>query len=303
MNTAKHGVPASELDVDSALVQTLLRTQHPDLADLPVTPLANGWDNFMFRLGAALIVRLPRRTASAALVASEQTWLPRLAPALSLPVPVPVRVGVPDGHFPWSWSIVPWFAGEPADTARLSCEQAQLFARFLRELHQHAPADAPSSAVRGVPLQQRATAIAERMERLRVVSPNITPRIDAAWQRALEAAAHDERRWLHGDLHALNVLVSEGRISAVIDWGDLTAGDEATDLASAWTLFADPEARRALLRGYAPSAACLARALGWGIGFGAMLLDAGLVNSPRLAAIGRATLERLDSDLTYGLRL
>lgn len=301
VSVRSRGVPAAEIDVDIALVKQLLREQHPDLADQPLILLDIGWDNFMFRLGAELTVRLPRRSASAALLAGEQTWLPVLAPGLSLPVPAPHRIGQPSGLFPWHWSILPWFPGVPAAGLSLSREQARLFAQFLRELHQPAPETAPRSAVRGTPLQLRAAAINERMERLRGGTTCITPGIEAIWQRALSTAPSDERRWLHGDLHALNVLVDEGRISAVIDWGDMTAGDAATDLASTWMLFDAPEARRELLARYSPSASELTRGLGWAVGFGVMLLDAGLVNSPRLAGIGRAILERLDYDYDVGV--
>ena len=43
--------------------------------------------------------------------------------------------------------------------------------------------------------------------------------------------------WVHGDVSAGNLLVQEGRLSAVIDFGQLTIGDPACDLAIAWTLF------------------------------------------------------------------
>ena len=118
-----------------------------DLAELPLIDVGEGWDNKLFRLGDALAVRLPRRAASAALIEHEQRWLPRLSAGLPLPVPVPLRVGRPGCGFPWSWSVVPWFAGEsalvapPPDPALM----ADALARFLRALHQPAPDDAPQN--------------------------------------------------------------------------------------------------------------------------------------------------------------
>ena len=88
-------MPAAEVDVDDALVRSLLEEQHPDLADRALTLVANGWDNVLFRLGEDLIVRLPRRAQSAPLVAHELRWLPELAPRLPLPVPAPIRAGAP----------------------------------------------------------------------------------------------------------------------------------------------------------------------------------------------------------------
>src|SRR5262245_12741960 len=109
--------PAAEVAIDAALVRALLTEQHEDLAGLPLVDVAEGWDNRLFRLGDDLAVRLPRRAASAALIEHEQRWLPELASRLSLPVPVPLRVGRPSGGFPWSWSVVPWLSGESAWTA------------------------------------------------------------------------------------------------------------------------------------------------------------------------------------------
>ena len=43
--------------------------------------------------------------------------------------------------------------------------------------------------------------------------------------------------WLHGDLAPDNMLLNEGRLSAVIDWGGLGVGDPATELLPAWNLF------------------------------------------------------------------
>src|SRR5690349_17446964 len=102
------GTPVAEFAIDSAFVASLLTEQHPDLAHLPLREIDAGWDNAMFRLGDRLAVRLPRRTAAAPLIAHEQTWLPQLAPQLTLPIPAPYRVGVPARGYPWRWSVLPW---------------------------------------------------------------------------------------------------------------------------------------------------------------------------------------------------
>src|SRR5262245_10657390 len=109
-------MPAAEVAVDVALVRRLLELQHRDLAAMPITPLAEGWDNFMFRLGDDLTVRLPRRTITAEMLEREQRWLPTLAVHLPLPIPAPVRIGEPSLGYPWKWSVCPWLAGEIAET-------------------------------------------------------------------------------------------------------------------------------------------------------------------------------------------
>jgi aminoglycoside phosphotransferase (APT) family kinase protein len=288
------GTPAAEYPIDAALVQQLLADQHPDLADLSVSAVAAGWDNALYRLGDALAVRLPRRSAAAELIMHEQRWLPVLALQLPLPIPAPIRTGAPACGYPWHWSIQPWLSGEAADLHPPASDQAVVFAAFLRALHMLAPPGAPANPVRGGPLHERAPIAEARLQRLSTTTDLITPRIIHLWEQALAAPIDVPPTWLHGDLHPQNMLVVAGRISGVIDWGDLTAGDRATDLAAVWMLFDTPEARCAALTAYGDlSAATLARAGGWAIHLGATLLEVGRVDNPRHALIGERTLRRL----------
>src|SRR5262245_2189646 len=153
-----HPMPAAEVSVSPELVRRLLAAQQPDLAHLPVQPMAHGWDNLMYRLGGELAVRLPRRAAAARLIMHEQRWLPAIAPRLPLPVPAPVRTGRPALGYPWPWSIVPFLPGQmaarepPADPAGAAAS----LGGFLAALHAPAPADAPVNPIRGIPLAGRA---------------------------------------------------------------------------------------------------------------------------------------------------
>jgi aminoglycoside phosphotransferase (APT) family kinase protein len=292
------GTPAAEWAIDAALVAGLLADQHPDLAHLPLRVVDAGWDNAMFRLGERWAVRLPRRAASAPLIAHEQAWLPLLAPQLTLPAPLPYRIGAPGRGYPWRWSVVPWLPGAPADQREPPAAQARPFAAFLRGLHAPAPADAPPNPFRGVPLGQRAGAVEQRMRRLEAKTELITPQVWRVWQDALGAPLDLPPTWLHGDLHPRNVLVEGDAISGVIDWGDITAGDCATDLAAIWMLFADPRARAEALAAYAElSEATMRRARGWALLFGVILLDSGLIDTPRHALIGERTLRRVAADV------
>jgi aminoglycoside phosphotransferase (APT) family kinase protein len=290
------GTPAAEHQIDEALVRALLREQHPDLACRSITWLDTGWDNVMYRLGNDLLVRLPRRQVAVSLLEHEQVWLPLLADRLPIPIPVPVRVGRPSPTYPWPWSILPWLRGTAADLEPPANEQAETWTEFLRALHRPAPSNAPPNAVRGVPLSQRVQAIEERLHRLRRITTNITPSIHETWHQALAAPEAGQPRWLHGDLHTRNILVKGGAFTGVIDWGDVTSGDVATDLASIWMLFDDPSIRARCLAGYGASEELLARARGWAIVFGAFLLDTGLVDHPRHAAMGEAIFRRLEED-------
>ena len=285
------GTPAAEFAIDEGLVSRLLAEQHSDLVHLPLRVVEAGWDNAMFRLGDDLGVRLPRRTAAAKLIAHEQCWLPLLAKNLPIPVPIPCRVGKPGLGYPWPWSVVPWLKGLAADFNQPNASEAAPFGRFLRALHVLAPADAPSNAVRGVPLQQRAASVEARMNRLRDRTTVLTPRITQIWNQALEAPLDRPSTWLHGDLHPRNVLVNGGVISGIIDWGDITSGDCATDLASVWMLFGEPHAQREALAEYGEvSAATYRRAKGWAVLLGVVMLDTGLIDNPRNAALGERIL-------------
>ncbi len=293
------GKPDAEVDVDEALVRRLLEHQCPDLNALPLSPLDTGWDNVLFRLDSEYVVRVPRREAAAELMHHEQTWLPVLAPELPIAVSTPVRAGVPTDFYPWHWSVLPWFEGQCADECPPDEEQAEDFARFLLALHKPAPEDAPENPVRGVPLRVREANTQERMARVREKTNLITPTIESAWAAALQAPESEERRWLHGDLHAQNVLIADnGEIHAIIDWGDLNGGDPATDLAGIWALFPSESARAKALEHYRPDADLLSRARGWAVVFGIVLVDSGMINSPRHAAAGKKILERLSADFS-----
>jgi len=288
------GTPPAEIEVDAALVRRLLRDQHPDLADLPIVHVASGWDNAIFRLGEHLAVRLPRRAVGARLIEHEQRWLPLLKDRLPLAIPAPVRAGVAHGGYPWPWSITPWFEGETADLAPPNDDQGEVLGGFLAALHQPAPDDAPRNPFRGVPLAERAQVFDARLANLAGKTDPIDKRILVLWADALAAPNDAAPTWIQGDPHPRNVLTVDGRITAIIDWGDMARGDRASDLAAVWMLLPKAETRRrAMAACGAVSDATWRRARGWAVLYGLTLLDAGLVDDPRMTAIARATFASL----------
>ena len=291
------GTPDAEEELTPELAAALLADQHPDLAELPLQLVEAGWDNVMFRLGDDLALRLPRRALAAPLIVHEQTWLPRLAGRLPVMAPVPVRVGAPGRGYPWAWSVVRWLAGTAADEHELPAECAERFGEFLRALHAPAPDDAPRNPVRGVPLASRIATVEPRIERLSQATAAITPRVLEVWQGALDSPIDVEPAWIHGDLHPRNILVAGQTISGIIDWGDLAAGDRATDLAALWMLFRAPEVRQlALRRCGVVSQATIRRAKGWAVLFGVVLLETGLIDNPRNARLGERILRNITED-------
>ncbi len=157
-----------------------------------------------------------------------------LAPQLPLPVPEPVLAGSPEPQYPWPWSVCRWVPGDPIGVGDVS--SVDPLVRFLEALHRPAPANAPRNAYRGVPLAARDRAMRDGCALLAEHGVAVDP-ILRAWDELRGAPAFSGApRWLHGDLHTANVLARGGRISGVIDFGDLTAGDPACDYLIAWML-------------------------------------------------------------------
>ena len=295
--TTQPGTPRAEVHLNRAVVRALLRAQHPDLAGLTLERIDAGWDNLMFRLGDELCLRFPRRRVATTLLDNEQRWLPVIDSALPIPIPTPLRIGRPGHGYPWNWSVIPWLPGRTADLAAPHSDEAIRFAAFLRALHRPAPPDAPENEFRGVPLADRRQSVEQRMQRVGEHFDLSGLHIRPLWESALDATIDVSNRWLHGDLHPRNVLVAEGRITGIIDWGDITSGDVATDLASIWMLFDERIDRETALSAYGEvSEATLRRAMGWAVFFGIVLLDTGVIDNPRHAEIGRRTLLRLAED-------
>ena len=290
-------MPAPEVDLDEALVRRLLRGQHPDLAELAVEPAGSGWDNVMFRLGDELCVRLPRRALAAPLIEFEQRWLPELARRLPIPVPAPLRVGVATADFPWRWSVCPWLVGHRAAGAAMAdpSHVASALGAFVAALHTDAPADAPENPYRGVPLVERDEVTRERIEQLGALIDG--PAVREQWAAAVAVPRwHGPPQWIHGDLHPGNILLEEGGriLAGVIDFGDITSGDPATDIAVAWMLFGPDDRVR-----FRESAgidkvddSAWARGKGWAIAL-ALAYLAHAADNPVMADVGRRTLDRL----------
>jgi aminoglycoside phosphotransferase (APT) family kinase protein len=287
------GTPAAQTELSVELAQRLITAQFPDLADLPVRFVAEGWDNAMYRVGDDLCARLPRRKIAEDLIKIEQRWLGELAPRLPLPIPAVMRLGKPDLGYPWVWSLVPWMPGEPVGVGRLDEGEGVALGHFLKALHLPAPKNAPLSDCRGGPLCTRAEMVAFRAERLAADFDWIAREIMPLWNEALAAPDDASPVWLHGDLHPRNVLMEGGKLSAVIDWGDMCAGDPATDLAALWLLLPSAKSRAVAIDTYQPTQATLLRAKGWAITWGLLLLDTGRVDNGEHAHIGEVILEQV----------
>lgn len=258
-----------EVFTDSAQVRRLLAAQFPEWTELPLHAVpSHGTDNAIYRLGADKAVRLPRRPGAVRHIDKEHTWLPRLASYLPVSLPLPLAKGVPGEGYPWNWSVCVWLEGDnpdpsDADQVRLAADLAD----FLRALRAIDPADGPRPSAqnfgRGVPLILR-----DASTRAALAASQGTIDVAAAaalWEADLNAPVWSAPPvWIHGDLNAGNVLVRDGRLSGVIDFGGMAVGDPACDLLAAWYVFG--RAGRAAFRdALGADDASWARGRGWAL--------------------------------------
>lgn len=228
----------NEIDIDELLVSQLLSEQFPQWASLPIIPVQSaGTDNAIYRLGVDKCVRLPRVPDAAKDVEKEQLWLPLFSSALPLPIPVPLGKGYPNERYPMQWSVYPWIEGNNATIESIANQHqaATDLAQFIGALQKISSVGAPPSR-RGVPLAKQDS---ETRQAIKSLHGSIdTQAVTAIWEECLGAPTWDKSPvWTHGDLLPSNLLVREGRLSAVIDFGLMGVGDPACDLIPTWSVF------------------------------------------------------------------
>lgn len=277
--------------IDEALVRRLVAAQFPQWADLPVRPVAHGgWDNRTFHLGEAMAVRLPSAAGYVQQVEKEHRWLPILAPQLPLPIPAPIARGAPGEGYPWPWSVYRWIEGETAQRAPIAdmTAFAEALAGFLAALQ---AADATGGPPPGEHNFQRGGPPAYYDAAARQAIRDLAGEIDTAaattvWERALSSRWEKPPVWFHGDVASGNLLVRDGRLSAVIDFGTSGIGDPAGDLYIAWTFF-DRPSREAFRAALPLDEETWARGRGWTL-WKAMITLAGHIGVVDPAETGRA---------------
>jgi aminoglycoside phosphotransferase (APT) family kinase protein len=258
-----------EVDTGTSLVERLVAEQFPQWAGLPVRVVErSGTDNVTFRLGEELSVRLPRTASTRGQVEKDLTWMPRLAPHVPRPIPEPLALGEPGHGYPFSWGVYRWLPGRPfdaesVDAVAVAGELAE-FVRSLREVDTTgAPVPSADPFARGTPLAPRDAMFRKALDELREYFD--TGLLLAAWEESLAADTWDGTpTWIHGDLMRGNVLVADGKLSAVIDFGTAVAADPAGDVLAAWFLF-EGESRRAYREALDVDDDTWLRARGWAL--------------------------------------
>lgn len=276
---------AGKFPVDVDLVGRLIARQFPQYADLAIREVeSDGWDNWTFRLGDRMKVRLPSAEGYAGQAMKEFRFLPKLAPHLPLAVPMPVALGEPDGEFPWHWTIYDWMTGEPVRRDNLLdlTAFARDLASFLKALQRSDATDGPAAGPHNFFRGGDVIGIygAEARQAFDRLGDRIDQRIALAVLDAAEAAPFSGTScWLHGDIAVGNLLVTEGRLSGVIDFGTCGVGDQACDLVITWLFFA-AESRTAFREAMDADAGCWARARAWALWKAALVLSSGAPTHP-----------------------
>ncbi len=243
--------PVAKIDTEitAGLIRDLLRDQHQDLAELPIRPVEGGWGNQMWRLGDELAVRIQHMDTHPGCQLKERRWLPLLAPRLPLPIPVPIRNGAPSERSPKLWTVMTWVPGQPLDHGSITRGEhaADTLAGFLRALHVEAPSDAPvDTSGHGAHPKDCTDGFDQFFYSIDADAiGSDAAHVRAVWDDAVEAPAWEGPPvWVHGDLHPANVIVADGTLTGVVDFGEMFAGDPAADLAAAWVLLPEGMAPR-----------------------------------------------------------
>ena len=283
---------ADEIETDVALVRRLLLEQFPEWASLPLEPVAeSGTVNALYRLGHELVVRIPRnRPELWSDLDDELTWLPRLAPRLPVRVPVPVARGRPTAEYPHEWAIFEWLPGRNPTPGVVPDSLAEELAGFIAALHAVDLAGGPDS-VRGSDLARFDEFTRANLKALE--GELDTAHAEALWDEALGLPPWPHAPvWIHADLMPGNLLLEEGRLSAVIDWGGSGMGDPAVDLMVAWNVL-DTRGRAVFREAAGYDDAAWARGRGWALWAGLGGIPYYRETFPEFAANARRTVDEV----------
>lgn len=232
------------IEISIELAQKLIEDQFPEYAHLPITSVEKqGHDNRTFRLGEQLLIRLPTEEDYALKVPTEQALLPKLAPYLSVDIPVPIKMGKCSKYYPYQFSIYKWLEGTSLNFLKLDEQELEELAfdlaNFLKELQSIQNIE---QLVPGQHNWWRGEHVSVYDAGARTQIAELKKMIDAKkaltlWEKACQTKWERPPVWVHGDFAIGNMLLINNKLSAIIDFGGLACGDPACDLVIAWTCF------------------------------------------------------------------
>ena len=235
-------IPSHSLEITPALARNLIAGQFPEYAHLPITSVEKqGHDNRTYRLGNDMLIRMPTAESYALKVPKEQALLPQLAPHLTVHIPVPIQMGVPSKEYPYLFSLYKWLEGKSLNLLVLdesSLEQLAFdLGKFLKELQSIKSVDGPPPGQHNW-WRGDHPSVYDKGTREQIAKLSSLIEEDKAlnlWERACKTKWNNLPVWIHGDFAVGNILLKEGRLSAIIDFGGMGLGDPACDLVIAWT--------------------------------------------------------------------
>ena len=287
--------------VSTEQVRALVGSQFPQWAGLNIRPVElSGWDNRSFRLGDEMLIRMPSAARYVAQVEKEHRWLPALAPLLPFPIPAPLALGQPGQGYPFRWSVYRWLEGEPLarylDRVDLSTIAVDV-AAFLRALHGVDASDGPPAGAHNF---HRGGSLSVYDGEAKASAVRLADEVDQAlameiWQLALSSHWRKQGVWVHGDIAEGNLLVKDGRLSAIIDFGSSGVGDASSDLILAWNVL-DAESRAVFRRALELDEATWQRGRGWALWKALIVLDAERGRNDKMAEWSRRTIREVFAD-------
>lgn len=291
--------------VSAEQARGLIAAQFPQWAALDIRPVElSGWDNRSFRLGDDMLIRMPSAARYVAQVEKEHWWLPVLAPLLPVPIPVPLALGQPGGNYPFCWSVYRWLDGEPLAGHLGSIDLSVIavdVATFLKALHNIDALDGPPAGAHNF---HRGGSLAVYDGEARASAMRLADEVDQAlameiWQLALSSRWQGQGVWVHGDVAEGNLLVRDGRLSAVIDFGSSGIGDPSSDLILAWNVL-DTQSRAVFRRALDLDEATWQRGRGWALWKALIVLDAERGRNEEMAEWSRRTIREVFEDHLNG---
>jgi aminoglycoside phosphotransferase (APT) family kinase protein len=292
----------AEPDIDTRQVSLMIADQFPAWASLPLEPVSSsGTDNVMLTLGDQLVVRLPRIAAAVPSISKEWKYPRKLGPQLPVPVPIPIAQGAPGRGYAWPWTVSGWLEGEnPSPGHGYGTDLALDLANFIRALH---AADVGNETAAGTLQSYRGGQLASRDAPTRSAIASCAglldvPLLATVWDAARHVADGDgEQVWIHTDLQPGNLLIADGRLAAVLDWGGLAIGDPAVDLIVAWNLL-EGGARTAFREAVGVDQATWERGRAWALSIGVIAYPYYVHTNPALARVSRYQIEQVVADIS-----
>jgi aminoglycoside phosphotransferase (APT) family kinase protein len=287
---------ADQVDIDEVVARRLIAEQLPRYARLPLHRVASGGtENAVFRLGSALALRMPLTPGAVGGLLTEVRWLPVVAGRVSLDVPEVVATGLPGEGYPFPWAVLTWLPGEDALSGRFRSlvDTATALGGFVAELRSIDPTDGPVGG-RGGPLVRRDEAFRSALSQCDGLLD--VGWAAAVWDDALAAPPWDGPPvWLHADLIPGNLLVREGRLAGVLDFGTISTGDPAYDMTAAWHIL-DAASRPAFFDLVGADDATRRRARGLVLSGGVIALPYYLHTNPAMITTARTGIDAVFTD-------